>query len=243
MNTILALWSAPRSVSTAFERMIMARRDHAVVHEPFSAHYYLSAGRTSDRFRDRQPEPRHHQTEILARVVERARRGPVFFKDMAYHVRRFADSAFLSRFVNTFIIRDPAEALPSLFHVWPDFTDEEAGYAALGHLFELVVEARGKAPAVIDSGDLLRDPEATVRAYCRATGLPFLPEAMTWEAGSPPEWEMWDAWHADAKASTTFQKPSKKPYLSIEDDPRLAEVYAACRPHYRRLREARIRVP
>ncbi len=53
VNRIIALWAAPRSVSTAFERMMMERGDHAVVHEPFSAHYYLSSARTSDRFRDR----------------------------------------------------------------------------------------------------------------------------------------------------------------------------------------------
>ena len=33
---VLALWSAPRCRSTAFERMMMERGDRVVVHEPFS---------------------------------------------------------------------------------------------------------------------------------------------------------------------------------------------------------------
>ncbi len=241
MNRILALWSVPRSVSTAFERMMMVRGDHAVLHEPFSAHYYLSEERSSDRFPDRRPEPRHHRSEILARILAKAWRRPVFFKDMAYHVRGFAGRELLARFVNTFIIRHPAEALPSLFHMWPDFTGEETGYAALEELFELSREASGETPAVIDSADLLRDPLGTVRAYCDATGIPFVREALAWEPASPPDWKMWDEWHADAKTSTGFAPPAKKRYLAVDEEPRLAQAYAACLPCYRRLRELRLR--
>ncbi len=242
MNRILALWSAPRSVSTAFERMMMARGDHEVIHEPFSAHYYLSEERSSARFPD-APDPRHRHDEILETITARARHRPVFVKDMAYHIRGVADRLFAARFVNTFIIRDPAEALPSLFHMWPDFTGEEAGYEAVRHLFELACGLGKQPPAVIDAADLLRAPESTVRAYCDAVDIPFLPEAMAWQATSPPQWKMWDAWHADAKASTSFRAPAKKRYRSVTDEPRLAEAHAACLPHYRRLRAARIRVP
>ena len=35
-RSTLALWSAPRSRSTAFERMMRARGDFTVLHEPFS---------------------------------------------------------------------------------------------------------------------------------------------------------------------------------------------------------------
>ncbi len=251
-NRLLALWCAPRSVSTAFERMMMARGDHTVLHEPFSAHYYLGPERASDRFPDAEPETRHHHAEILARIETQALERPVFLKDMAYHVDRVTDRRFLARFVNSFIIRDPAEALPSLHHIWPDFTDEEAGYASLGRLFDLARETheadvslaplRGD-PVVVDAVDLLRDPPATVRAYCQATGLPFLPEAMEWRPSSPPEWKTWDTWHADAKRSSGFDAPAKKRYRAVTEDGRLAEVYAACLPHYRRLRAARLRVP
>lgn len=243
-HRILALWAAPRSISTAFERMMMARGDHVVEHEPFSAHYYLGPERTSRRFSDRAPEPWHHRDQIRSSIEQRARRSPIFFKDMAYHVHGFADRSFLGRFVNTFIVRDPAEALPSLFHMWPDFTDEEAGYEALWHLFEQARDLTDQTPAVIDSKDLVHDPTATVRAYCDTVGLRFMPESMEWEAASPPEWKTWDSWHADAKKSTGFSRPAKKErYAAIADEPRLTEAHTACQPYYRRLFEARLRIP
>lgn len=49
---------------------------------------------------------------------------PVFLKDMAYQVRPIAHQDFLSNFENTFLIRNPAKALKSLFERWPDFTLE-----------------------------------------------------------------------------------------------------------------------
>ena len=41
MNTIVALWTYPRTISTAFERVMMERGDFEVLHEPFSYLYYV----------------------------------------------------------------------------------------------------------------------------------------------------------------------------------------------------------
>lgn len=41
MNRIVSLWTHPRSISTAFERVMMERKDVAILHEPFSYLYYV----------------------------------------------------------------------------------------------------------------------------------------------------------------------------------------------------------
>lgn len=51
----IALWSVPRSISTAFERVFVERGDSEVLHEPFSAAYYHGEGRSSDRYADEEP--------------------------------------------------------------------------------------------------------------------------------------------------------------------------------------------
>ena len=40
-NMILALWCHPRSLSTAFERMMMERDDFKIIHERFLYLYYV----------------------------------------------------------------------------------------------------------------------------------------------------------------------------------------------------------
>jgi hypothetical protein len=97
---------------------------------------------------------------------------------------------FVSRFTNTFIIRDPAPVIASLYGFWPDFTLEETGYEQQHRLFGLAVE-NGEDPAVVDAADLTADPEGTIRAYCEKLGVPFMPESLTWETGDVPGWEMW----------------------------------------------------
>ena len=82
-HRITMLWTVPRSVSTSFERMMMARGDHVVIDEPFSRSYYFGPDRRSTRFTDSLP--RRSAGEVLADIEEAARERPVFVKDMAYH--------------------------------------------------------------------------------------------------------------------------------------------------------------
>ena len=41
-HPIIALWSHPRSMSTAFERIMRARGDLDCLHEPFMYDYYIN---------------------------------------------------------------------------------------------------------------------------------------------------------------------------------------------------------
>jgi hypothetical protein len=132
MTRLLALWGAPRTVSTAFERLMRERGDHEVVFEPFAAHYYFSTDRRSPRFDGEvDPQPSHDFEAILDRLVVAYRRQPVFIKEMAYHVADRVHEDFLSRFRHTFFVRHPRFAMSSLTRIWPDYTEEGAGSAPL----------------------------------------------------------------------------------------------------------------
>jgi hypothetical protein len=232
----VALWAVPRSVSTALERVFVERGDFKVFHEPFSASYYYSPERRSDRFAGKEPEE-YGRAEILARLLE-YREKPVYFKDMAYHVAGFMTREFVSRFTNTFIIRDPAPVIASLNRFWPDFTFEETGYEQQHKLFGLAVQ-NGEDPAVVDAADLTADPEGTIRAYCEQLGVEFMPDALSWEPGEVEGWEMWKRWHEEATESTGIKGQP------LEDDTEVLQelegVYERCLPYYERLHEVRLR--
>lgn len=156
---------------------------------------------------------------------------------MAYHVAGLMNREFVSRFTNTFIIRNPAPVISSLSRFWPDFTLEETGYEEQHRLFELAVE-NGEDPAVVDAADLTADPEATIRAYCEKLGVPFLPESLSWEPGDVPEWEMWTEWHEEVQDSTGIKSEP------LEDDTEvpagLESVYEHCLPYYEELHAKRL---
>ena len=232
----VALWAVPRSISTALERVFVERGDFKVFHEPFSVSYY-SPDRRSDRFAETEAKQEYEYAEILALMLSVEDRA-VYFKDMAYHIAGIMSREFVSRFTNTFIIRDPAPVISSLSRFWPDFTPEEIGYEQQHRLFGLAVE-NGEEPAVVDAADLIRDPEGTIKAYCEKIDVPFVAEALSWQPGPVPDWEMWTEWHEETQESTGIKSQP------LEDDTEvpagLESVYDRCLPYYQELHEKRLR--
>ena len=230
----IVLWAVPRSRSTAFERTFIERDDFEVVHEPFSATYYHSPERRSDRFLAGEPDESARAARVLADVL-RPRERPVFVKDMAYHVAGFMDAAFVACFTNTFLIRDPRKALASLHAKHPTFTFEEAGYEQLARLYDHATADGTRAP-VVDAGDLVRDPEGLMRAYCGALGVPFVATALSWQPQKVPEFATWESWHDRAQHSSGISDGGPQRTLPAH----LEEVYERCLPHYERLHAVRL---
>ena len=223
----IALWAVPRSLSTAFERVFVERDDLEVLHEPFSASYYYGEDRLSDRYSDVEPEAEHNYERVLAEVL-RPREKRVFLKDMAYQAKGVMSPEFISNFVNTFIVRDPKYVLTSLYKMWPDFTLEETGYEDLYWAFRYATEA-GEDPVVVDAMTFSENPASILATYCERVGLPFRPEALSWEPGEVEEWNSWEGWHEAAERSTGIKRAERRdPALPQE----LQEAYEHCLPYY-----------
>src|SRR5215203_3321939 len=210
----VALWAVPRSISTAFERVFVERDDFEVLHEPFSASYYYGEDRLSDRFADAEPKAEYGYERVLEDVF-RPREQRVFLKDMAYHVKELLSPEFASRFVNTFIVRDPKYVLVSLYEMWPDFTLEETGYEDLYRLFRYATDV-GEDVAVVDAMTFSENPTGVLAAYCEHLEVPFRSGSLTWESGDVSEWDDWEGWHEDAQSSTGIEPAERR-------DPELPE--------------------
>lgn len=228
----IALWAVPRSISTAFERYFVERDDFEVLHEPFGQSYYYGDDRLSDRFAD-EATPENGYDKVLEEVLKpRGRR--VFLKDMAYHAKGLIDRdgpGFASRFINTFIVRDPKYVITSMAGMWPDFTLEEAGYDEAYRLFRLSTE-QGQEAIVVDAMSFTEDPSGVMERYCGKVGVPFEAGSLSWEPRKVRRWESWDGWHDDAEKSTGIKPATRKdPTLSVE----LLETYERCLPAYYKL--------
>ena len=58
-----------------------------------------------------------------------------------------ADLPFLDAFNHSFLIRDPAKTLTSLYGQWTDFSLDETGFREQRELFDLITARRGAPPA------------------------------------------------------------------------------------------------
>ena len=231
---LLALWSAPRCRSTAFERMMRQRGDFTVLHEPFS--HLVNYGSTVVAGREVRTEP-----DLLRALHEVP--GPAFFKDTTdfYYPQLLADRQFLREATHTFLIRHPREAIASHFALHPGLGRDEIGFGWLHEIFAAVQAASGTVPVVVDSADLVAEPEAVVRQYCDLVGIPFRPQALTWQSGMAPGWERSARWHQSTSASTSFVPAARQHEVSVDSSPQLAEYLRYHLPFYEQLHQHRLR--
>jgi len=230
-NKPVALWSVPRSISTAFERVFVEREDFEVLHEPFSAAYYHGPDRPSDRYSEVEPRAGSGYDDVLADVL-RPRERCVFLKDMAYHAKPLISSRFVASFANTFIIRDPKYVVASLHKMWPDFTLEETGFEQIYNLFRYATEVNGEDVVVVDAMTFSENPAGVLTAYCEHLGVPFDPDSLSWESRDVRRWDNWEGWHEAAERSTGIKRAERKdPALPKEAQ----EAYEYCLPYYYKL--------
>jgi hypothetical protein len=233
---VLMLWSAPRSRSTAFFRMMTERGDVTAVHEPFS--YLAEFGHT-----DIGGERVYSVPALIAALGSLARRGPVFAKETSG--RRYPEVLTERQFLaqdaqHTFLIRHPRETIASYRAVQPDAALSQMGFESLLEVFTEVARVTGRTPLVLDSADLVARPAATVRAYCQRAGLDFRPEALTWPPADRPEWQLSRDWHTEVAASSGFAGTTGRHGTEAARDPVQSQYLDYHLPFYRELHQHRL---
>lgn len=181
--TVFALWSAPRTRSTAFFRSMLERGDLLALHEPLEVQLY---------FGDTEIDGRRFEstTALLTWLRDQTDGREVYLKETTEPRVLdlvLADRRFLHETRFALLIRRPEEIAASLHAIQPDIGIEAIGLEALYDLHAAVCDAGGREPVIIDSDDLVDRPAATIAAYCAEIGLPYLPHALTWPPGVRPE--------------------------------------------------------
>ncbi len=234
----ICLWSGPRNVSTALMYAFARRADTRAVDEPLYAHFLTATGIEHPG----REEALRSQSSDAGEVIREVILGPcdrpvLFLKSMGHHLYGVKRD-FVADVVNVFLTRDPEQMLPSLAVQIPEPTMLDAAYEMQADLLD-ELEAAGRRPAVIDSKELLDNPEGVLREFCRRVGIAWDPAMLSWPAGPKPEDGVWAKhWYHNVHKSTGFLPFQKKTAPFPE---RLKPLLEACRPHYEKLRERAIR--
>ncbi len=244
MHKIFALWAIPRSTSTAFEWMMRQRGDMDCLHEPFGEAWYQGETPMWPRLtNDSVRTPGLTLESVLADMKSRAKINTVFIKDFPHYVDHMFEAVMTEDFNHSFLIRDPAKTITSMYNKWPDFHEKEVGFPEQRALFDLIYEKTGSPPVVIDSDDLLENPELIIKSWCDAIGIPFIKAALSWEPGARDEVSWWDggAFHANLRNSDGL-KPQKRKYIELNQAPiRVKGVFTEMTPHYEYLHSYRLK--
>jgi hypothetical protein len=167
-----------------------------------------------------------------------------YAKHMTHHVLPSVDLAAFAGFRHAFLIRDPRALLASYARVRSAPTLEDLGLRQQVSLYEAF------GGPVIDSSDLLADPEAGLRALCAALSVPFSVSMLSWPAGPRDSDGVWGPyWYDSVWRSTGFGRgntpaaassdaTASSDTTSVSRDPlppELEPLAEQCMPYYGRL--------
>lgn len=217
--------------------MMGQRGDFDCRHEPFGPVWYFGDEWQCPPQRHVEDRPGLTYQSVFDDLRTRQATGPVFIKDFPHHfLHQFpiaASELFLESFQHSFLIRDPAKVLPSMWDKWPDTELSETGFAEQHELFDRIAQRDGVAPPVIDAEDLLDNTAAMTEKWCEAVGIEFLPQALEWDTSERSAHSWWEggSWHENLEQSTGLTRQPRD-YVDIDAHPRLRELYDTCQPHY-----------
>jgi len=238
-HRLIVMWAPPRSLSTAFVRVIAARGDFTILHEPLCD---LSArGIYSHPQTDHSTQTLKNSTELFNYVQALRAQRAVFIKDTCEfdYRHRLTGTSYIREAQHVFMLRNPEKVINSHYYINPDLTCSEVGYQHLAELYDAVKAESIHSPLFVDADDMILSPECAISNFCRDANLQHLPSALQWQSGHLDVWERTQHWHLDA-ANSTGIAPIKKQYSTrVDNHPVLHEFYLENMPHYEYLKRER----
>ena len=235
---IIQLLSNPRNVSTALMYAFAQHRDFEVLDEPFYG-YYLSRNDVDHPYRKEILATMPITPEgVLSWIRQRAagQKKHLFIKNMAHHLRGLS-LPFEKEALNILFIRHPRALLASFAKVvkCPTLND----IAIKDQLEKLHELEEIKAPVIVlDSSQLLADPELVLSRLLQRINIPFDKGMLTWPAGPKPYDGIWaPSWYSNVHQSTSFGKKHAFGENTLPKD--LLPVLDEAMPYYNELVNSR----
>lgn len=231
------MWSGPRNLSTAMMRSFSSRADTYVSDEPFYGAYLKETG-----------DPQPMAEEVIASMdcdwlsVAATLRGPVpdgspiwYQKHMPHHMEGPVDIRAFPHMRHAFLIRDPVRVAASYANKRSAINADHLGISRQRRYFDLIAEEQGSAPPVVDSADVLADPQRILRKLCHALDIAWDKGMLGWQHGPHPQDGIWGShWYDAVNASTGFgDPPGPLPQLPAQ----YRKVADACRGDYEALKK------
>jgi hypothetical protein len=237
MKKVIHLISGPRNISTALMYSFAQHPEFEVIDEPFYAHYL-------EQFQEREPHPMEAEIlstmpksrdAVVAQINALAQNQNLFVKNMAHHCLE-PDPHYMAEWQNVILIRDPKKLLQSFAKVI-----ERPDIDAIGikRAFELVqfFDRNKIAYTVIESDELMIDPEMYLNQLCQALSIKFYPEMCRWPSGPNPADGIWAPyWYKNVHQSTGFVKPKTHDAPGLWNT-HLQEVLTQALPFYNHLKQ------
>lgn len=231
---IIAMWSAPRNISTAMMRAWENRSDTHVIDEPYYANYLSVTGIDHPMATQVIEEGETDWRVVNKQITTVPESGILYQKQITTHVLPHIDIDWITSISNVFLIRDPRQVIASYAAKRESVNAADLGYDIQAQVFERV-RALDEQPLVIDSSVFLTNARAQFELLCQRLGITFEEAMLNWPAGPRASDGIWHKhWYDAVKKSTGFSpQRSQYPALNAEQSALADE----CMPYYLSLKE------
>lgn len=202
----IGMWSGPRNLSTALMRSWESRRDTIVHDEPFYASYLDRTGIDHPIRQETIAVGTIDPNEVIAELLRELPDSTIYYqKHMAHHLPPGLMLDWILQLRNCILIRDPNQMLSSLLKRIPGARLEDTGLPQQHMLLDFLTEQLEERPPIVDSRDILENPEGMLRAICYRLGVRFDPAQLSWKAGIRNTDGPWARhWYGSVISSTGF---------------------------------------
>tara|TARA_B100001079_G_scaffold268065_1_gene277796 strand:+ start:78 stop:749 length:672 start_codon:yes stop_codon:yes gene_type:complete len=189
------------------------RNDTFVSDEPFYAHFLKQTG-VDHPMRDEVIKSGNPNwatvSDYLTNTIPDGK-SVWYQKHMAQHNLPGVDLGWAEKVFNCFLIRDPKEVILSYTKKYAISSVYQLGLPQQFDLFTQLREKGEVAPIILDSTDILTNPESMLKKLCRTLGIPFTNKMLKWPKGRRKSDGVWGKhWYNAVEQSTSFQAYQKK---------------------------------
>lgn len=189
----IAMWACPRSRSTAITRAFEQLDDCMIYDEPLDGCYFINRFTDHDRINYAPDYLSRHRDTNYSSIVKKLTgdlpegKSFSFQKHMSRHLLPNFDKSWISEVKNLFLIRNPRSTVFSYWKAttnsgfsWEEW-ESRVGWEEHYQLFQEIESLTQEKPLVIDSDDLVKDPQNYLKVLCSKLGVNFSEKILNWE--------------------------------------------------------------
>ena len=235
----IAMWSGPRSISTALMRSFENRPDTFVTDEPFYAHYLKKTGIDHPLRNEVMENNNTDWNRVANEIIGTIPKGKDIWyqKHMAQHIFPGCDMKWVGKLQNCILIRNPRKVIYSYSKKYEISSISQLGYNQQINLFNMLNEM-GAPPLILDADDILKNPKQMLKLLCEKLSIQFYDKMLTWPSGKRESDGIWGQhWYGSVEASNGFL-----PYTKEKGDlpNKYKDIYKACLESYQQLHSHQI---
>ena len=233
---IVACWSGPRNISTALMRSWSSRKDTFVTDEPFYAYYLKETKLKHPQYEEVINNYPSNYDEVVNYLINKIPKDKKIWyqKHMAHHMLDLSNINWVNNCENCILLRHPKEVISSYTKKNKLNSADELGYPQQYEIIKYLKKIN-RSYIIIDSSELLRNPEKALSAWCMKINIKFYKSMLQWKTGKHENdgiW--WKTWYDSVIKTSGFQKYEKND-INIEN--KYDSIYNESMKYYSFLKE------